>query len=178
MNQMVISEELLEKLSREELVVLVKVLLAEIEQLKERVAELEAESPSGKPPATSRNSSQPPSHDQKTNLGEKKSQKRVGAKPGHKLATRPLVEKPDRVIEAKAERRPNCHADLHAVVPGRIIRHQIEELPMTRTIVIETQIHEVECPRCHTLQRGAPPEGLGLDWGSFFSSCLQRLETP
>lgn len=160
MSQFTISEEQLEKLSREELIAVVKLLLAEIEQLKARVTELEAKSPSGKPPATSRNSSQPPSRDQKTNAGEKKSQKRVGAKPGHKAATRPLVENPDRVIEAKVKQCKNCHADLHAVVPDRIVRHQIEELPIMRTIVIETQLHEVECPQCHTLQRGTPPEGL------------------
>jgi transposase len=160
MSQFTISEEQLEKLSREELVVVVKLLRAEIEQLKARIAELEAKSPSGKPPATSRNSSQPPSRDQKTNSGEKKSQKRVGAKPGHKSATRPLVEKPDRVIEAKVEQCANCHADLHGVPPDRIILHQIEELPLARSLVIETQIHEVECPHCHTFQRGVPPEGL------------------
>jgi len=160
MNQIVISEEQLEKLSREELVALVKLLLAEIEQLKARIAELEAKNSSGLPPATSRNSSQPPSRDQKSNSGEKKSQKRVGAKPGHKAATRPLVEKPDRIIEAKVEQCTNCHADLRAVPPNHVIRHQIEELPIVRTLVIETQIHETECPHCHTLQRGVPPEGL------------------
>jgi len=160
MSQFTISEEQLEKLSREELIAVVQLLLAEIEQLKARVTELEANSPSGNPPATSRHSSQPPSRDQKTNAGEKKSQKRVGAKPGHQAATRPRVDNPDRVIEAKVKQCNNCHADLHAVVPDRMVRHQIEELPIMRTIVIETQIHEVECPHCHTLQRGTPPEGL------------------
>ena len=29
-----------------------------------------------------------------------------------------------------------------------------------RPLVIETQIHEVECPHCHTLQRATPPVGL------------------
>jgi transposase len=160
MNQIVIGEKQLEQLSREELVALVKVFFAEIERLKARIAELEAKTPSGKPPATSRNSSQPPSRDQKTNSDEKKSQQRVGAKPGHKGASRPLVENPDRVIEAKVKQCKNCHADLQAVPPDRVVRHQVEELPITRTIVIETQTHEVECPHCHSLQRGTAPEGL------------------
>ncbi len=64
------------------------------------------------------------------------------------------------MIEAKVEQCANCHADLHAIAPDRIVRHQIEELPIVRTLVIETQIHEVECPYCHTFQRGTPPEGL------------------
>jgi len=160
MDQIVINEEQLEQLSREELIALVKLLLGEIERLNARVAELEARSSSGKPPATSRNSSQPPSRDQKANASEKKSPKRVGAKPGHPAATRPLVENPDRVIEAKVEQCVNCHADLHEVPPVRIVRHQVEELPPTRPLVIETRIHELECPHCHTLQRGVPPEGL------------------
>ena len=160
MSQIVISEEQLEKLSRTELVALVKLLLAEIEQLKARVAALEAQASSGPPPATSRNSSQPPSRDQKTNTGEQKSRQRVGAKPGHPAVTRPLVEQPDRVIAAKVAQCANCHADLHEVAPDRIRRHQITELPVVRPLVIETQIHEVECPQCHTLQRGVPPQGL------------------
>jgi transposase len=71
-----------------------------------------------------------------------------------------LVEKPDRVIEAKVERCANCHADLNQVAPARIIRHQVTELPPVGPIVIETQTQEVECPKCRTLQRGTPPEGL------------------
>jgi transposase len=160
MNQIAISEEQLEKLPREELVALVKLLFAEIERLNARISELEAKLSSPTPPATSRNSSQPPSHDQKANLGEEKSQKRVGAKPGHKAALRPLVENPDRVIEAKVRECANCHANLEGVAPDRVVRHQVEELPIVRRLVIETQIHEVECPHCHTLQRGNPPEGL------------------
>ena len=154
---MLINEQQLEKLSREELIALVKTLFTEIQQLKERLAELEGQ---GKPPATSRNSALPPSRDQKANAGEKTSRKRVGARPGHPLATRPLVEKPDQVIELKLERCANCHADLHAIAPDRILRHQIEELPVMRPLVIETRIHELECPHCHTSQRSVPPEGL------------------
>ena len=160
MNQLVISDEQLEQLPREELVALIKLLLTEIAQLKARVAELEAQVSPPRPPATSRNSSQPPSRDQKTNADKQKSPQRVGAKPGHQVATRRLVEHPDRVIEAKVEQCANCHADLHDVPPDRIVRHQLEELPVVRPLVIETQIHEVECPHCHTLQRGEPPEGL------------------
>lgn len=157
---MAISEEQLEKLPREELVVLVKLLLKEIEQLKARIAELEAQSSSRPPPATSRNSSQPSSRDQKPNSGEQRSRKRVGAAPGHEKATRPWVENPDRVIEAKVDKCANCQRELHGLPPDRIVRHQIEELPIVRPLVIETQIHEVECPHCHTPQRGELPEGL------------------
>jgi hypothetical protein len=67
----------------------------------------------------------------------KKSQKRVGAKPGHKAGVRPLVENPKPVIEAKVERHANCDANLAGVAPDRIIRHRVEELPAVRRLVIE-----------------------------------------
>jgi transposase len=154
-------DQQLESLTREELIVLVKALLKENAELKARLAVLEAElAKLKKPPATSRNSSQPPSRDQKPDHGERRSGKRVGAKPGHERATRPLVENPDRVIEVKVEKCANCHADLSQTPPARIIRHQITELPPTRPVVIETRTHELECPNCRTLQRGVPPEGL------------------
>src|SRR2546422_395595 len=145
MTMAAINHQQLENLTREELIVLVEALLKENGELKARLAALEAElAKLKKPPATSRNSSQPPSRDQKPDLGAKKSSRRVGAKPGHERATRPLVEKPDRVIEVKVEKCANCHADLSQVTPDRIIRHQVTELPPVRPIVIETQTHEVE----------------------------------
>ena len=157
---MVISDAQLEQLTRTELIALVKVLLTQSASLEKRVLELEAKLPPGAPPVTSRNSSQPPSRDQKSNLVAPKGAKRIGAKPGHVVATRPLVEKPDRVIEVKAERCANCHTDLQDCAPQRVIRHQLTELPVVRPLVIETQTHEVECPNCHTVQRGTPPAGL------------------
>jgi len=161
MNKTTINREQLEQMTREELIVLIESLYKVIGQLQERVASLEAElAELKKPPTTSRNSSQPPSRDQKPDRGEKRSGRRVGAKPGHERVTRPLVEKPDRVIEAKVEKCANCQADLSQAPPDRIIRHQITELPPACPVVIETQTHEVECPNCRTLQRGAAPEGL------------------
>ncbi len=157
---MVISDAQLEQLSRTELIALVKVLLTQIASLETRVAELEAKLPPGAPPVTSRNSSQPPSRDQKSNLVVPKVSKRIGAKPGHPVATRPLVEKPDRVLEIKVTHCIACQKDLRACAPTRIVRHQITELPVIVPLVIEMQIHEVECPHCHTVQRGAPPVGL------------------
>ena len=157
---MVISDAQLEQLSRTELIALVKALHTHIASLETRVAELEAKLPPGAPPVTSRNSSQPPSRDQKSNLVAPKASKRIGAKPGHVAAKRPLVEKPDRVIEVKAEHCVHCQTDLRNCEPVRVIRHQITELPVIQPLVIETQIHEVECPNCHTVQRGTPPVGL------------------
>ena len=160
MSQFTVSEAQLEQLSRTELVTLVQLLLAEVVQLKARIVELESKPPGGKPPATSQNSAQPPSRDQKVNLPAPPAPRRVGARPGHPVATRPLVEKPDQVIEVKVTQCTYCQHDLHDQTPTRIVRHQLTELPVVRPLVIETQMHEVECPHCHLVQRATPPVGL------------------
>lgn len=62
-----VNQEQLDELPREALLALVKLLLSEVKRLNERIADLEARLSSGQPPPTSRNSSQPPARDQKTN---------------------------------------------------------------------------------------------------------------
>jgi transposase len=155
-----IKQEQLDDLPRADLLALVKFLLTEVQRLQERIADLEAQLSSGQPPPTSRNSSQPPSRDQKTNARPQQLRRRGGAKRAQGAATRALVEHPDKVIEAPVECCANCQADLRGVAPQQIVRHQLTELPVVRPLVIETRTHEVECPQCHTLQRGALPEGL------------------
>ena len=82
----------LNQLSREELVALVLLLVEEVQALRAEVERLKG------PPPTSRNSSQPPSRDWKANRPAKKGKAR-GAKPGHALMTRALIDTPDRLIE-------------------------------------------------------------------------------
>jgi transposase len=148
-----------EELSHQDLVALVKALIIENQQLRAELEKLR------QPPASSGNSSLPPSRDQKVNL-KKKRRKKHGPPYGHKRAMRPLVENPDQVVEAKVERCAHCQADL-AGVPSRLVRrHQVTELPPIRPVVIETQQHEVECPECHQVNRGVLPEGLNGS-GSF-----------
>lgn len=113
-----------------------------------------------KPPTTSRNSSQPPSRDWKSNRPARKSGQRRGARPGHEKAERALVEKPDKVIDVPVTACTNCGADLSAVAPQRTVRRQVTELPEIKPVVIETRQDEVMCPCCQQLQRGVLPEGL------------------
>ena len=63
---MELKTEQLDLLTREELLVVLKALLGEVEMLRQRVTELEAENERLRKQSTnSRNSSQPPSRDQK-----------------------------------------------------------------------------------------------------------------
>jgi transposase len=154
------AEEQLESLSRGELIALIKELIGAVEQLQAEVAELKAQLAKDQPPsANSRNSSQPPSRDQKANLPTRR-RKRLGARPGHQRAIRQLVADPDRVIEAPVTHCAQCHADLRGVAPRAVVRRQLTELPETRPVVIETRQVEVVCPCCQSVQRGRLPEGL------------------
>jgi transposase len=150
----------LDHLSRTELIALVKQLIGAVQQLQAKVARLEADlTQNHPPPPTSRNSSQPPSRDQKANLLSK-GRRRRGARPGHTRAVRALVAAPDQVIEAPVLQCGRCQADLRGVVPCAVVRRQITELPEIRPVVIETRQHAVACPACQHIERGLLPQGL------------------
>src|SRR6266511_2604153 len=161
---MTLTTEQLDKLTREELLELLKQLLplvAEVERLRQRVEELEAENERLKNrSANSRNSSQPPSRDQKVNRPPKKKRKKRGPPFGHQKFSRPLVDNPDRVIQLPATECEHCLADLSGVRPEDFERRQITELPTAKPIVIETRRHHTTCPHCLTLNRAILPEGL------------------
>lgn len=164
---MTLSTEQLDQLTREELLELLKQLLpvvAQVEQLRGRVAELEVELERLKGQSTnSRNSSQPPSRDQKVNQPPKKKRKKHGPPFGHRKYSRPLVEQPDQVIVAAVTECQHCQADLTGVKPAEINRRQLTELPPVKPLVIETQQHQVICPACQLVNHGALPEGLEPD---------------
>jgi transposase len=160
---MLLTPEQVDLLPSEELRPLVKKLLADFDALLKRVADLEAENERLKQrldkSANSRNSSQPPSRDQKTNQPQKKRRKH-GPPFGHQKFSRPLVDNPDRVIQVPVTECEQCLADLTNVPPEDFERRQITELPPAKPIVIETRQHHTTCPHCLTLNRGVLPEGL------------------
>jgi len=153
----------LEEKSREELLAIIYELLAEVERLKQSRT-------------NSRNSSQPPSQDFKSDTPKKRRRhKKVGAKAGHEKAERALVEKPNKVIEVWIDTCEKCQVNLLDQVPVRTIRRQVTELPEIKPVVIETRQHEVRCPCCGELQRGKLPKG--LEAGRQFGPRLEALVT-
>ena len=144
----------LQELSREELIAIIMRLADDVRRLEAEVERLK------KPPTTSQNSSRPPSRDWKSSSTGRKRHRKLGAKPGHAAAQRALINNPSTVIEARVSRCADCGANLRFVKPTRVLRRQITELPEITPVVLETQQHEVECPECHTVQRGTLPEGL------------------
>jgi transposase len=146
--------EHIEHLAHAELVALVKALMAENVALRAELDTLR------QPPSTSRNSSQPPSRDAKRNLPAARRRKKLGPPFGHARTTRPWVEQPDRIIEARVEGCQHCQADLRGVEPQTVVRHQLTELPPVTPLVLETRQHEVVCPDCGRITRGELPEEL------------------
>ena len=117
---MILTPEQIDLLPSKEIRPLLKLLMAQLDALLKRVADLEAENERLRQlldkSSNSRNSSQPPSRDQKTNQPEKKRRKH-GPPFGHQKYSRPLVNNPDRVIQVPVTECEHCHADLSGVAP-------------------------------------------------------------
>jgi len=121
--------------SRDELIDLLLVLAERVERLEAELARLK------RPATTSRNSSQPPSRDQKANAPKAKRRHHRGAKTGHAKATRPLTDKPDRIIEVRPSgvRRPWRKQGLARALIARSLS-QLRELGMTEaSLTVDTE---------------------------------------
>jgi transposase len=128
--------------------VIIRLLLAEIAELKARIAQLERQV-SGKTP---QNSSLPPStqhpHARPQPRG-RRSKKKRGGQPGHDKHERPLIptDECDDVQRLKPTECRRCGTKLVGSDPEPL-RHQVWELPEIKPEVIEYQRHRLTCPRC------------------------------
>jgi transposase len=137
----------------------------EINALRAEVARLKG------PPPNSTNSSMPPSRDFKKDR-RSPGKKARGAKPGHVMMKRVLIDDPDTVIVGKAK-RCRCGADVSQVQPEIVVRRQITELPMIKPVVIETRQEICKCPCCGKKVHGELPEELRQERG--FGPRLEAL---
>jgi transposase len=162
----------IEHLAHTELVALVKALIAENVVLRAELDRLR------QPPPTSRNSSQPPSRDTKRDLPADRTRKKLGPPFGHARKMRPVVDQPDRIIEATVEWCSHCQADLRGVAPRAVVRHQLTELPPVPPRVLETRQHEGVCPDCQGITRGELPQGLeaGRSFGPRLAATVVYLK--
>jgi hypothetical protein len=143
--------------------VVVEVLLAmdrRIRQLEARVEKLERELAKN-----SRNSSLPPSSDppvkRRPARGKDRSGLSQGAQPGHEGHGRELL--PLSAVDELIEHWPERCACGHAFAAGELlavgepVRHQIEELPVISTQLIEHRCPRVRCPGCGEQTRAMLP---------------------
>jgi transposase len=160
----------------------VEVLLAmdrRIRQLEGRVKKLERQLA-----RSSRNSSLPPSSDppgkRRPMRGKDPSGRSQGAQPGHQGHGRELLglSAVDRVVEHWPERCACGHVfaagELLAV--GEPVRHQVEELPVISTQVIEHRCPRVRCPGCGEQTRAMlPVDVAGSAFGPRFEAAVAVL---
>ena len=147
----------LESFSKEELIQLILMLQDEIEALKLKFEKNQ------KPPTSSKNSSQPPSRDQKGSLPTNRRRHRHGPPIGHEKHVRKFIAQPDQTIELRAKSCCKCHTDLSDKT-GRLVNvNQVTELPQAPAQVIEVRQYAVTCPECSALHIEEPPSGLEMN---------------
>ena len=155
-----------EHLSREELIAIVLAQAEQITDLQKEMAVLRMKVEKlQKPPTNSRNSSQPPSGDQKAGKLVNRPKRKHGARQGHEKHERKFVANPDHVVELKAKQCSDCHAELDEEVAKLADVNQITELPPGKAEVIEVRQYEAVCGQCGHMERMAAPEGLEMDRG-------------
>ena len=116
-----------------------------------------------KPPTSSKNSSQPPSRDQKSNTSKDKSRHRHGPPQGHEKHEREFVGDPDQVVNLRVKACHRCQADLQGVDERLVRVNQITELPDPKGQVIEVRQYEADCPQCGLVQVEDAPAGLEME---------------
>ena len=158
------TQQEIDSLSREEHIRIILAQAAQIAALQKEIEvlwlKLEKQQ---KPATTSKNSSQPPSLDQKPGKLVNRPRRKHGAVKGHEKHERKFVVQPDHVVELKAESCSGCQADLGAE-PGELVDvNQITELPLAKAEVIEVRQYAVTCQQCGRIEIMAPPEGLEVE---------------
>lgn len=135
-----------------------------IERLQQRVVELER-----RLGMNSGNSSQPPSTDgpgqQPVQATKPRSGRRRGGQPGHVKRTRALIptEECADVQHHRPDVCPDCGTKLHGSDPHPR-RHQVVDLPPVQPIVVEHQVHTLECPHCGCRCVGELPATVPRGW--------------
>ena len=154
----------IEELSREELVKIVLAQAAQIAVLQKEIEVLRLKlEKQQKPPTTSKNSSQPPSRDQKAGKLVNRPKRKHGPAKGHEKHERKFIAQPDHIVELKAESCSGCQADLRGLSGDLVDVNQITELPLTKAEVIEVRQYGVTCQQCGQTEIMPPPEGLEME---------------
>jgi len=130
-------------------------LKAENTRLRARIAELEHRK-------NSNNSSVPPSKDEnrikKNQSLREKSEKKVGAQPGHEGSMLKMTENPDEIIKYVPQYCNYCGNDLTEVSEEFIEGRQILEIPEIKVKYVEYQIYSKKCDCGHITECDFPPD--------------------
>ena len=138
--------------------------LEQIEQLEQRLKELEIENQQlrEKSNRTSKNSHSPPASDPPNLQKDKKKKprgKKRGGQPGHQGHSRPLypVEECESVKDYYPKTCGCCGEELSGVDPNPY-RHQVIEIPPIELHIEEHRLHQLVCSHCGEKTRAVLPE--------------------
>lgn len=134
---------------------LIAALLARIDALVARVAELEAKL--GLPPKTPDNSSTPPSRGQKPS-GE--APKPLDKRKAHPGARRALHDNPDERLDVRAAACGHCGGDVSGAAQMACESYDHIEMPPIKPHVTRVRLYAGACPCCAKRFKAAPPAGM------------------
>jgi transposase len=158
------TQQELDHLSREELIAIILAQAAQIAVMQKEVEVLRMKLEKiQKPPTNSRNSSQPPSRDQKPGKMVNRPKQKHGPPAGHEKHEREFFAKPDHIVELKAKNCGCCQAKLDPETAKLVDVNQIAELPPAKAEVIEVRQYAVTCAQCGHIECTEAPEGLEMD---------------
>ena len=142
----------IEKLSSNELVALVKVLLTKVEEQAGEIAELKRQLNQ-----TSRNSSKPPSSDwQAVSIPRQKTGRQQGGQPGHKGNFLKIERESDEIVKLKPENCQKCGVPMSGQ-SGTVLESRRKIDVEIVTLITEYEQVEVVCPCCGNENRGEFP---------------------
>lgn len=149
--------ELLKKLDQEVLIALILKQSEQIERLTERVKALEEQGAKN-----SRNSSKPPSSDgfKKSKSLREKGQRKTGGQKGHTGKTLTLVSEPTAIVRHRLETCPECQHDLSRVLPEKLEKRQVFDIPSVNLVVTEHQAEVKTCAGCRKGVKAVFPKGV------------------
>ena len=155
----------LEKMAKPDLIDLVEILLARLQQLESLVQEQAAtiQALQDQLAKNSQNSGKPPSSDglkkPRTRSLRQKTGRKPGGQQGHQGHTLKMSDKPDHIEPHPLDRCPHCQGDLSNVSPSGYVRRQVFDVPPVGLEVTEHQAEIKACPHCQkTVQAIFPAE--------------------
>lgn len=153
------SREQLEQQDKNTLIDLVLLLQGHLDELSQRVQQLEDQVSK-----QSRNSSKPPSSDGLSKPKRRSLRRAAGRRPGgqegHPGYTLELSEQPNQVERHDLHQCPHCANDLSAVAANDYVRRQVYDVPPVEIEVTEHRAAIKYCPQCRREVQAAFPPGI------------------
>jgi len=172
------AREQLEQLDKETLIDLVLLLQDQLDQLSQRVKQLEDQVAKD-----SRNSSKAPSSDglskRKTRSLRRSEGRKPGGQAGHAGHTLPMKAHPDHIEIHDLRHCPHCASDLAAVAVSAYIRRQVYDVPPVQVEVTEHRVAIKHCPGCERQVQAAFPQDVTqpVQYGAHLKAQASYLNT-